>query len=168
MYKELQGVGPTLRGVERRETKKYLICPDCDRSIGSIDHLSVGSIAGTWYCDDPDGCGAGWNLHVIASGIISIRRHSRKIIKTKDTLVLPPQSKPVYFEVEGMAFVDHDSNLDDGDDPLDGKFYFYEEHTCPKNWFKHVEKIRIGDDHDPHGLFKLHSSALMDNNHGMD
>ena len=37
----------------------------------------------------------------------------------------------------------------------DTRRYFYEEHTCPTNWLRDVEEVSIGDNTDPHGLWKF-------------
>lgn len=52
---------------------------------------------------------------------------------------------PVYFIVEGVAHLRHETPLDDE--------YFYGEHTCPTNFIP-IEAVYTPDDDDPHGVFE--------------
>lgn len=61
-------------------------------------------------------------------------------------LRMPPQSGPVYLMLAARRY---DAKYDD-----EHHRYFYEEYTCPTNWFGDVCAIMVGKDSDPHGLFE--------------
>jgi hypothetical protein len=65
-------------------------------------------------------------------------------MKTYDLLVLPPQTKPIYFIVER----EDDPNYNQTD--RERKF-LYESHSCPTNWLQPIYMVHDGDN-DPHGL----------------
>lgn len=69
-----------------------------------------------------------------------------------DVLVLPPQTKPVYFVVEGSRW--EGEPWSDESDPVELARFCYEEHSCPTNWFEPVAMHFDGDD-DPHGLIEF-------------
>jgi hypothetical protein len=65
-------------------------------------------------------------------------------MKTYDLLVLPPQTKPVYFIVER----EDDPQYNQTDE---SRKFLYESHSCPTNWLQLVHMAHDGDN-DPHGL----------------
>lgn len=153
----------------KTKTERYFECPNgcADGGRFIVEHLldSTGSCyaksgaprtAGPWYCESA-ACGQGWMIEHEAGEILDVRAygdkgfvhfgHDGKRRWVWVDLELPPQTEPVRFKVRGMSF--------SAEPDLDAKRYFYEEHTCPTNWFREVREIRIGEDDDPHGLFKL-------------
>jgi len=126
-----------------REVRTWALCPSCNGRVGTIDHLQAGEEAGAWFCD---GCGRGWWLTVTRDGIVH-REHSERKERTVVTLVLPPQTLPIVLTLDGFRIVKPGEEHD-------GDAYFYNEHTCPTNWLRHVTEVRIGDSDDPHGLFQ--------------
>lgn len=70
----------------------------------------------------------------------------KRLPKTYDLLVLPPQDKPVYFIVERPD--DPRYNQTDAQ-----RKFLYESHSCPTNWLQPVYMRHDGDS-DPHGLIR--------------
>lgn len=74
-------------------------------------------------------------------------------MKRYDLLVLPPQTKPVYFIVEREDY-DHDSTEEQTK-------FLYESHSCPVNWLEPIYVHHDGDS-DPHGLIRYVASKKAD------
>lgn len=130
------------------ETKRKINCPCCGHADSGVDHLmghEGDRTFGPWYCDE---CGAAYS-GVVKNGtdvFIQIEEKHR----LDDTLVLlelPPQKETVYLVVKGMMF--------DGELNEDDKRYHYDRHTCPTNYLKDSVALIIGNDDDPHGLFRF-------------
>lgn len=47
------------------------------------------------------------------------------------------------------------SQKDTWEDYVEHQRYYYNEHTCPTNWFRNVEEIIFQKDKDPHGVFEF-------------
>jgi hypothetical protein len=134
------------------ETKHYAGCPECGGKVGSIDHMASDEVraAGPWFCDD---CGRGWTIRTNGRDVCDLELFTQeRRVPVTVTLVLPPQKEPVVFVLH-----DHKMEESDRDEAMEQARYFYEEHTCPTNWMRNVEEIRIGDNDDPHGLFRFES-----------
>lgn len=131
--------------LSRTETKTYVVCPCCDGNLGSIDHLMGNKVGSTWlwYCD---GCGARVKFAMEGNEVVSTEPTGEKSVRTIDFL----KHGDIGLIVEGMAFAK------DGKVDLDGKEYWYNEHTCPTNYLKNVLAIvdLKTDDYDPHGIFE--------------
>lgn len=136
------------------ETKRYIPCPDCGESAGSIDHLIEYSIRldserefGPWYCDE---CGCGFKGKVVGQDVFikkSDRMNNKEIsvfLKHDDILLIVKGSQ--------ASFQD--------DDSLE---YYYNEHTCPVNFLRGDSLQIIVDlkdnDTDPHGIFEYLGSV---------
>lgn len=134
----------------REHLKTYAVCPACGEDAGCINHLLGQTLETQWYCD---ACGQCYRLKFTnENGVavdISVVEGKRKIT-TVDMLVLKPQDKPVYFIVKGMRF----EGEDDDRDEHEHKQFFYEEHSCPTNWFK-PSVVAFDGDYDPHGLIEF-------------
>jgi hypothetical protein len=133
--------------------KPQIVCPNCQNHEGfSCEHILNGERRqfGPWFCDD---CGHSITGKLAADGTIDIEVGPERSIKTLDLLVLPPQSTPVYFVVQGARHEGRQGPawfIKDRDE-ADHKKYLYETHSCPTNWFKPVV-IYIEGDNDPHGF----------------
>ncbi len=129
--------------------KTYAVCPACGADAGCINHLLGQTLETQWYCDT---CGQCYRLVFTNENGVDVRVsivEGKCKVKTVDLLVLPPQKHPVYFVVEGMRFEG------EGDrDEHDAKQFFYDEHSCPTNWFKPTI-VAFDGDYDPHGLIEF-------------
>ncbi len=132
-----------------QRTKTYAVCPHCGKDAGCVDHLLGREIATRWSCDH---CGGGYSLTFTVDGSVVIAPTVNRVIKTLDVLVLEPQLSPVYFVVEGMRFEPVKADSDTSEH--EHKQFYYEEHSCPTNWFE-PKMVYFEGDSDPHGLLKF-------------
>lgn len=146
------------------ETKEVRVaCPNCGEPAGSVTHLLEERGPrhfGPWYCDE---CGRGYSGEIQADGGIELRLEDKMLVRTLDHLVLPPQTRPVHFLVEGMDFVDAKGNRRTAEE----KRFFYEEHSCPTNYVR-CEVIAVDGDRDPHGLFKYVGTSDLPKDYDAD
>lgn len=133
------------------ETKHYIICPWCDVGRFQVDHLfNINTTFGTWYCDN---CG-----HAI-KGKVENKEIEIELVENfkEDTHVLlefPPNKEPMFLVTKGFNF---------SDTKEDHNAYYYNQHTCPINYLRSATSVMIGDDSDPHGLFKYRGNLLVKN-----
>ncbi len=72
------------------------------------------------------------------------------------TLEMPPQALPVRITFRGFRYYEgSESSIAEADD---GLRFLYEEHSCPVNWLRNLKEVFLGDEEDPHGLFKFVSA----------
>ena len=151
-------------------TTTYFNCPNCGvQSKEPIDHIvafldnpswqqaiSRGNYPnfGPWGCHE---CGVNVSGIVRSKDDVELTIKPGTDVKVWDVLVLQPQTKPVYFIVDAK-----DYSRKPGELCSDNKSYFYDEHTCPTNWIRNVERIVIEADTDPHGLFEFVESVDQD------
>ena len=131
---------------------RHFACPNgCDHRF-NVEHMfGRAQTAGPWYCDD---CGQGWNIASDGERV-SVEKATANLAGEGDgklrkcfvTLEIPPQRESIFFKVRGMLWTPTIT-----EETAERQRYYYEEHTCPTNWLRNVEEIRIGDDADPHGL----------------
>ena len=123
--------------LEITETIKYVLCPCCEKKVGSINHLNTGTYG--WYCD---GCGNKVQFIMQNGSVVS----SQKTGETKEKTLVFLKSGDIGLVVEGMSFNGEQQNDE----------YFYNEHTCPTNYLSRVVTIvdLEHNDCDPHGIFE--------------
>lgn len=147
------------------KTDRYFTCPTGCPDKFFVEHLLAEMeqdihgcgrheqrTAGPWYCDT---CGQGWLLVLFKTGKVQVEKENSRLGDGKKRacwviLEIPPQDQPIRLKVRGAYF---QAKLTQ--EELDHKRYYYEEHTCPTNYFRDVETISVGTDDDPHGLAKL-------------
>lgn len=130
------------------QQQRYLIdCPSCgaERAF-EVTHLWGMQVSfGPWPCSH---CGKG--IRGVISGYeVEIEKTGGSMEDSLVLLKLPPQEQNILLVTKGR--------LIDGDDQHDQ--YHFESHTCPVNFLRETQKIIIGDDDDPHGLFKYCGTA---------
>lgn len=134
------------------KTIRYFTCPNGCAHQFSVEHLFAAlapepgrtRMAGPWHCDD---CGQGWRITYDATSLVDVSPAGDCKRTHWVTLELPPQSSPVRFRVRGVRFTE---SID-----VESERYFYEEHTCPTNWLRNVDRVEIDGEEDPHGLWVL-------------
>lgn len=133
--------------------KPHIVCPHCGDGDGfECEHILSGELRkfGPWHCDK---CGHSITGQMTTDGL-EIEKSAERMIDTADLLVLRPQDKPVYFIVKGMRFEGVQWPRDEERDENDSNQFFYEEHSCPTNWFRPTT-VYVGGDDDPHGLIEF-------------
>lgn len=143
------------------KSERYALCPACEERLGIVEHLFAESFgtrhAGPWYCDN---CGAGWKIEVDReAGTIELTEHEDKARPTIVELRIPPQSEPITLFVSGLRW--ESENGTDKYDHDQHNRYYYEQHTCPENYFHSILEIYLGDKADPHGLAKYVATRVV-------
>lgn len=141
-------------------TKRFVKCLNCGTHEFSIEHLFEPPLvapdgttrkAGPWYCDD---CGAGWYLECSQTNLVAMTPSRDRVIRRRVRLEIPPQTETIVIFTEGSRW----ENAMTGESVGGNDEYFYEEHTCPSNYFRGTIAVHLGEDSDPHGLAKYVSS----------
>lgn len=128
-------------------TTTYIHCPNCGEKAGTIDHLLEKDYGRdfSWSCDH---CGVGYSFTINSASDITIKiDQDRQDVRCLTVLKLTPKPSTLYIVLSSWDY--HRS-----DKPFDGAEYFYNEHTCPENWARNIEKFIIAGDGDPHGTFE--------------
>jgi hypothetical protein len=133
--------------------KRFVKCPNgCKNQEFSVEHMYELNMkkAGPWYCEE---CFQGWYFETSGEEIIltadatNTKDRDGRCYPSHVFLEIPPQEKSIYLKIKGMYW--HKDNVESHNE------YFYEEHTCPVNYFRDVEEIWLGvEGEDPHGLAK--------------
>lgn len=140
----------------------YLVCPSCGHDKGFIcTHLREEAISkktsrrfGPWYCDQ---CGNSINGMVQVDGSVLTEPRTSTKEDRAVLLVLPvSEDENLYLVVKGMSFID-EKKPETVEEARGHKRYFYEEHTCPTNYFHNtlvvISDTKRGACDDPHGVF---------------
>ncbi len=130
----------------KQEIKNWIICPTCDNTVATIDHLLTNKYSGSfgpWYCNS---CGIGVCGEVKEGILISTRSNLSSIKKDVLVLLKHYEIDDLFIVVKGMCF----GNKQEEEQNL---AYYYNEHTCPVNYLG-VDKIIYKGDSDVHGLFE--------------
>lgn len=132
-------------------TKTFVHCPNCGDAGSSVDHLTSG-FSSKWHCDC---CGVRYRIEMsetkeIKVGVDDMDEMS---VPCAVLLELPPQAKSIYFVLKSRDY----GRAVNGE-RFEGADYYYNEHTCPTNWFRKVEIVASHGDCDPHGLFRYVAS----------
>jgi len=131
-------------------TKQYILCPQCEKSEHSVQHLldlSGDRTFGPWQCRE-----CKHEFHgKIESGDIEITKIVE--IKTRQMLSLL-KFRDIYVVVD--FYSDHEN------DRVDWYDYLFHSHQCPTNIMGHIQEVFDKDEKDPHGLFRF-VAAIEDN-----
>ncbi len=132
------------------ERVAHFWCP-CGEKRWTYEHLGK-SRGGPWYCD---GCGVGWLVRVVDGAPMIEDRGHRKAVVPVMLRMSPPEGEEVWVEVEHSLYSEDGVLPTAADYDADSARFLYEEHQCPGNIFRSVEKVLVGKDDDQHGLFDL-------------
>lgn len=134
--------------IAQTKVRLYTACLGCTKGSFRVDHLKQDQPV-WWSCDE---CGSEISIVRINHTDVAVNLTGKK--KTPITVTLRSQTEPpIEVKVNTWKYV-HSQN-DTPEDFESHERFFYEEHTCPTNWFPEVEQISVGEDHDPHGLFEF-------------
>ena len=155
-----------MKATLQTETRTWILCPSCNERISTVDHLLNEKIlhAGPWYCDGNKGCGLGWLLdRESADDAICVRpfyayvgaeRSKQQQRRVEKWIVLERGDMRVL--VAGHWIEPEDCDAEEREERTR---YFYEESTCPTNWFRDVAEMAASEPGgteirtDPHGAF---------------
>lgn len=149
----------------KTETKVFAICPCCNEHRFSVSHLFADvkkRISGKdyypvrWSCSK---CVIEFDIHIYGPERIEFSQRPPMDDPYIPALVLlksDHEERPIYAFVETKAFL---KSVEESQRPKEDEFgsgkmeYYYDEHTCPTNWFPDVTKLIHDGDDDPHGCF---------------
>lgn len=149
----------------KTETKVFAICPCCNSHRFCVSHLFDGikkqhsgkdHYAVRWDCPK---CVIEFDIHIYGPDRVEFSQRPPKDNPYTPALVLLKSGhdeSPIYAFVETKAFLKSvvESQQPKEDEFESGKMeYYYDQHTCPTNWFHDVTKLIQDGDDDPHGCF---------------
>jgi hypothetical protein len=145
------------------KTTHSVTCPCCGKYSWTVDHLfeaapkhSGGHYTVHWDCNK---CQEDFEIHVYGPDRVEFKQKGKKANPFIPALVLLKschEESPVYALVETSSHLKSikESQLpEDHPDAGGGMRYYYDESTCPTNWFRDVTKLIHEGDDDPHGVF---------------
>ncbi len=128
----------------------FIHCPKCGKGDHRVDHLAVGTET-SWYCDEV-GCGQRFHLKRIGTTDFEVW----PLYAYKKTVLVTLEAEgPLTLLVKGMVFSEDNGRMESEEEHFERERFYYEEHTCPSNVMGSVVEVRSGNDHDPHGCFRL-------------
>lgn len=126
----------------------YVPCPGCTEESHRADQLTLGQST-TWSCDS---CHK--QFHIMRLNERDFQVELTGVKETPVVVTLRSTTKPAITVRLNTQRYAH-SQKDTWEDYVEHQRYFYDEHTCPTNWMRHVEEISVGNDFDPHGIFEF-------------
>lgn len=147
----------------KTKTIHYFTCPFCDdKEEHTVDHLidrqpnNRMATFGPWHCAS---CRNGING--------SVGRINGEIVLTLDPVPVVGEIKYTggYVLLQSPALAEggfihllvrdtHIFTVGDKTETARRMKYFYDEHTCPTNWVRNIERFIEKGDTDPHGVFQ--------------
>lgn len=134
-------------------TRNYLSCPKCGQRGYCVDHRVKPGESTTWT-EDCDACDQKFQYTLSADGLLTYEERPQDRIGMLCLLEYHNNKVPLRLVVKSKAYKHN------GDYDFD-KSYYFEEHTCPTNFFDVVVICDAGD-LDPHGVFQLVRSIRID------
>lgn len=149
----------------KTETKVYAVCPCCNDYQWTVSHLfdviKKQSSTKDYYaaCWDCHKCHANFDIRIYGPDRVEFSQIPSKEDPFVPALVLlksDHEVNPIYAFVETRSML---KSVMESQQPKANEFesghleYYYDQHTCPTNWFRDVTKLIQGGDDDPHGCF---------------
>jgi len=134
--------------------KPQVACPSCGE-LSSIDYCAENHLY-IWWCNNSS-CGKQYSFTINGDWSVYSKPTGLVITRTAVTLEILPQVLPILVTVKGYNYSDNSKK-----ENLNNDIYFYNQGTCPANLFRDCLEVSIGDDYDPHGLFKHVKTTTVD------
>lgn len=130
-------------------TQLFLVCPNCGERKERVDHIAVGRSAGPWACGF---CHRYYRF--VRTGPETVEVEQLEQRETPVTVTLRSRTvPPITLKLHTWKY--GHSQEDSAEEYAEHQRYFYNEHTCPTNFMRNVEKIVFEGDEDPHGVFEF-------------
>ena len=136
----------------------HVCCPSC-ADLNTISHLMDEKHIGsefTWWCDN-DSCGRRYKWYRDESNVIHAEP-TGVVIKPVSVLLQLPGTELKIIVKGSVGYSGEEEDF------AAGLSYFYNERTCPANYFRKTESVWLPDDGDPHGLFEFVGFREFDEN----
>lgn len=151
-------------------TKKFVKCPACGEHEWQVDQLAViASKASTGYSEmswSCKGCYEKFELRYHVDGTVTIAQLEQTNPNPfVPSLVLLKSNtggdKPIYAVVNTRS---HLKSIQEAQEEVEGSSlqYFYDEGTCPTNWFRDIVELVQDSEVDPHGCFEFQYALKLD------
>lgn len=141
------------------EMRPYLACMDCGEHRWYVGHLlDEDAFQTRWSCDQ---CGAEHDL-TFGRGQVIAGLTGKRVQATRVLMRANLGNGSLWLIARGRRF--HDEPID-GPVFCDRDRYYYEDHTCPTNYFRNAcDVLWVADDAqdsdaDPHGLFEYMATS---------
>lgn len=140
------------------ETKQFVECPICHKHEWRVDQCAGHTEFGAWSCVGCNNYFKFTRLPELAGETFEVEQvdgpkgRQTPVTVTLRSITVPPITVKLNTWKYG-----HSQN-DTPEEYQENERYFYNEHTCPTNWFRHVEYIEFEGDKDPHGVFEFVSA----------
>ena len=135
--------------ITQAKNKLYLSCTteNCEGEW-SVGHITPATSV-DWSCDT---CHARFHIQRLNAWDFRVEFTGMKDLPVTVTLrsVTEP---PITLKLNAWKYTH--SQHDSPEEYREHQRYFYNEHTCPTNWTNEIEEMAVGDDKDPHGIFKF-------------
>lgn len=153
-------------------SRTLIACPACDH-IGNwtVDHLFVKAKErgqavtwGPWWCD---ACGASIYGRTAPDGTVQVELREERREWTASLLRREDTTGTLYLVVKSMRFV-NPAKPESEEEHQGHHRYYFEEGTCPTNYFREVLAVIADDeeglDGDPHGVFTFVGDVSLRSN----
>lgn len=141
----MQSINPVIKN------KRVVECPVCQEHEFTIEHL-FGDLQGRECCWSCDQCSTRFSF-LVKDDVFTMEKiapdHMRSLVLLQ-SLVDPK----LHVVTKGFTRLADTGDKPPYEETADNKRYYYEEHTCPTNFMRGVERIIYDGDFDPHGIFK--------------
>ena len=120
--------------------KPQVACPSCGE-LSAIDYCKK-DYQYTWWCSN-EKCGKQYSF--VIKDDWSVESEPTGVVVERELVLLEmkPQKESVFIVVKAIVA-----------DEVRYHEYFYNEHSCPVNYFNQTEEVSLGEYEDPHGLFR--------------
>jgi len=145
-------------------TYRYIKCPACGEDYLSIGHADLKSsyTLKRGYDNvvrDCSSCHSKFEIRMHCDGTVTLSQRENNNPYVPALVLLESVQEgenPIYAVVKSRHF------LKAGEDPTDSLSYYYDEATCPINWFRDVIALIKNGDPDPHGFFRFKRVIKLD------
>lgn len=148
--------------IVQAKVRLYVPCPGCTEKSHRVDQLIPGQST-TWSCNSCHN-----QFSIMRVNDTDFRTRLTGVKETPVVVTLQSITKPAITLRLNTTRYAH-SQKDTWEDYVEHQRYYYDEHTCPTNWFREVEEIVFQKDKDPHGVFEfvsVESGRLVDSPYG--
>lgn len=133
--------------IVQAKVKLFVPCPNCPKDERA-DQLTIGQST-MWTCSE---CHNQIRIKRINEFDYETESTGRKETPITVTLI-SDTVPPIELKLNTWKYA-HSQDLSQYDF-VENQRYFYNQHTCPINWTRDIEEMKVGEDRDPHGIFQF-------------
>lgn len=139
----------------QRQTKQFVECPICHEHEWRVDQCVGHTEFGPWSCPVCNNYFRFIQLPSLAGDTFEVEQvDGPNGRQTPVTVTLrSTTTPPITLKLNTWKY--GHSQKDTPEEYRENQRYFYNDHTCPTNWFRDVDYIEFEGDTDPHGVFEF-------------